>query len=77
MKNKPNLKECPFCPEGIGKLVVSEPYKTQTQTLIDVYVVCPECGASTQISECELNVDIEEVIKSAIRKWNTRRNETT
>ena len=76
MKNKPKLKECPFCPNGVGKLVVSEPYQTETQTLIDVYVVCSDCGASTQITECELDVDIDEVSKSAIRKWNTRKKPT-
>ena len=76
MKNKPKLKECPFCPDGIGKLVISEPYETETQTLIDVYVVCSDCGASTQISECELYVDIEDVSRTVIRKWNSRKNKT-
>ena len=75
MKNKPKLKECPFCPNGVGELVVSEPYPTETQTLIDVYVVCSHCGASTQITECELNMDIEDISRSAIRKWNSRRKQ--
>lgn len=75
MRITEKLENCPFCGYE-GKLVVSEPYKTEDAILIDIYVVCPRCGASTQIQECGINGDVEEITKIVIRKWNTRINET-
>lgn len=65
------IDDCPFC-RYKGELVVSEPYKRAESTLVDVYVVCKSCGASTQIQECDVRTDIESVSEYVIAKWNNR-----